>query len=125
MFLKPSHFLQGMVAKPADVIRNCRHMIRMLKLSAGLSKPDKYLAGLQIGPARAVWAEAKDGHPLTCMYCKHAIARFTFSTGWTAETCSAYGLDRELTSQHAIEWVEKLQHLYENTANTGDLQRTQ
>jgi len=131
MFLKPSHFFQGLVAKPADVIRNCRHSLRMLSLKLGLSKPDKYLAKLQIADARAIWATAVDGEPLTCVYCKHAIARFTFTGGWTAETCSAYGLDKQLASQHTTQWVEKLQNLYETNdtpefkTNTGDLQRTQ
>lgn len=131
MFLKPSHFFQGLVAKPADVLRNCRHALRMLGLKLGLSKPDKYLSKLRIADSQPIWATAMDGHQLTCVYCKHAIARFTFANGWTAETCSAYGLNKQLADQHTTQWVEKLQELYEASdkpefkTNTGDLQRTQ
>lgn len=131
MFLKPSHLIQGLVARPADVGRNCQHMIRMLGLKLGMSKPDKFLSNLQIGDAKAVWATAEDGHQITCAYCKHAIARITSNNGWTAETCSAYGLDKQLSSEHTAKWVEKLHTMYETDekpelkTNSGDLQRTQ
>lgn len=131
MFLKPSHFFQGLVAQPADVARNCGHMLRMFGLKLGMSKPDTYLSRMQIGDAKAVWATSQNGSQISCMYCKHAIARITFSDGWTAETCSAYGLDKMLSSQHTSQWVEKLHTLYETSekpeikTNTGDLQRTQ
>ena len=131
MFLKPSQVFQGAVAKPADVARNCLHMLRMWALKLGLSKPDKYLSALNIATKTAEWAVAADGHKIVCMYCKHAIAQVTFEGGWTAETCSAYGLNAMLNSKHTAQWVEKLHTLYETCegseikANAGDLQRTQ
>ena len=131
MFLKPSQVFQGAVAKPADVARNCLHMLRMLATKLGMSKPDQYLASLNISGEKAQWAVAEDGHKIVCLYCKHAIARITFQDGWTAETCSAQGLAGMLNSKHTSEWVEKLHTLYETgeeseiEANTGDLQRTQ
>lgn len=139
MFLKPSHLLQGLVAKPGDVGRNIRHMLRMIALKSGKSKPDKYLPLLKVGGATAQWATAADGHKICCMYCGHAIARLTLSSGWQMETCSAYGLNKELSSSHTAQWSEKLKNMYECQsspepdsgekpeikANTGDLQRTQ
>ncbi len=131
MFIKPSQVFQGAVAKPADVARNCMHMWRMFALKLGMSQPDKYLTSLSISGKTAEWATAADGHRIVCMYCKHAIARLTFSDGWSAETCSAQGLDDILNSKHTAQWVEKLHTLYETReepeikANEGDLQRTQ
>jgi hypothetical protein len=131
MFFKPSQVFQGAVAKPADVARNCLHMLRMLALKLALSKPDQYLPSLNVGGVKAQWATADDGHRITCMYCQHAIARITFADGWTAETCSAQGLSDMLNAKHTAQWVEKLHTLYEIReepdikTNTGDLQRTQ
>lgn len=131
MFIKPSQVFQGAVAKPSDVARNCVHMWRMFSLKLGMSKPDKYLPSLNIGGKTAEWATAADGHKIVCMYCKHAIARLTFADGWSAETCSAQGLNDILNSKHTAQWVEKLHTLYETReepdikANAGDLQRTQ
>ncbi len=131
MFLKPSQVFQGAVAKPSDIARNCVHMMRMFALKLGMSKPDKYLPNLKIGATKCEWAKAADGHPIVCMYCKHAIARVTFADGWSAETCSAQGLDKMLSSKHTAQWVEKLHALYETCdepeikANAGNLQRTQ
>ncbi len=131
MFIKPSQVFQGAVAKPADVARNCVHMWRMLALKLGMSQPDKYLPSLNIGGKTAEWATAADGHKIVCMYCNHAIARLTFADGWSAETCSAQGLNEILNSKHTAQWVEKLHTLYETSeepeikANAGNLQRTQ
>ncbi|MCC7528113.1 MAG: hypothetical protein IT342_06305 [Candidatus Melainabacteria bacterium] len=131
MFLKPSQVFQGAIAKPADVARNCLHMLRMLALKLAMSKPDKYLPSLNVGGVEAQWATAADGRKITCMYCQHAIARLTFADGWVAETCSAQGLSDMLNAKHTAQWVEKLHTLYEiceepeTMANTGDLQRTQ
>ena len=143
MFLKPSHLLKGLVARPGDVARNFRHMLRMLALKAGTSKPDRYLSSLKVGGAGAEWATTDKGEKICCMYCGHAIARLSLSSGWQMETCSAYGLDKELNSSHTAQWAEQLRTMYETSqkpetspkpetgekpeikANSGDLQRTQ
>ncbi|MCC6980302.1 MAG: hypothetical protein IT343_18425 [Candidatus Melainabacteria bacterium] len=135
MFLKPIHLVQGALTTPADLVRNWVHRLRKYALKLGLSQPDKYLSSLNVGGNTASWKVAADGHKVVCGYCRHAVASIQLAAGWTAETCSAQGLNDVLNSKHAAQWVQNLHTLYKEAGATsptsdlsdsaGDLQSTE
>ncbi|HEY9786316.1 MAG TPA: hypothetical protein V6D17_12995 [Candidatus Obscuribacterales bacterium] len=109
MFLKPRHFVEGLVVAPRDLLGGWRHLICRWKLSASLSSPGDYLERFAALGFPYTWLEDDNGNKICCHFCGHAIVKVDIDENWSCETCSAQCTENLLTGPRFAEWKAKLQ----------------